>query len=98
MSDSPYIFDTLDRYLELGKEILSPSVYLGVGYQPCRIDHAAYAPVAEDAGVLTAEDTDALVRSCTTEEQRATLEAEGAVDFIADSPFGKNHIYLYKTD
>ncbi len=98
MSDSTYIFDSLDRYLELGKTVLSPSMYLGVGYQPCWIEHAAYAPVAQEAGVLTAENTDALVRSCTTEEQRATLEAEGAVDFIADSPSGKNHIYIYKTD
>ncbi len=98
MSDSTYIFDTLDRYLELARTILSPSLYLGVGYQPCWIDHGGYAPVAEEAGVLTAEDTDALVRSCTTEEQRAALEAEGAVDFIAESPAGKNHIYLYKTD
>ncbi len=98
MSDSPYIFDHIDRYLELGKTILSPSMYLGVGYQPCWIDHAAYAPVADEAGVLTAEDTDALVRSCTTDEHRATLEADGAVDFIADSPSGKHHIYIYKTD
>ncbi len=98
MSDSTYIFDSLDRYLELGKTILSPSMYLGVGYQPCWIDHAAYAPVAEEAGVLTAEDTDAIVRSCTNDEQRATLEAEGSVDFIADSPSGKNHIYIYKTE
>ncbi len=98
MSDSSYIFDTLDRYLELGKTTLSPSLYLGVGYQPCWIDHAAYVPVAEEAGVLTAENTEALVRSCTTEEQRATLESEGTVDFVADSPAGKNHIYIYKTD
>ncbi len=98
MSDSTYIFDSLDRYLELGKTTVTPSLYLGVGYQPCWIDHAAYAPVAEDAGVLTAENTEALVRSCTTEEQRATLEAEGAVDFIYASPSGKNHVYLYKTD
>ncbi len=98
MSDSPYIFDTLDRYLELGKETLSPSMYLGVGYQPCRIDHGAYAAVAADAGVLTAENTNAVVHSCTTEEQRATLEAEGAVDFIADSPAGKHHVYIYKTE
>ncbi len=98
MSDSTYIFDTLDRYLELGKTNISPSLYLGVGYQPCWIDHAAYAPVAEEAGLLTAEDTEALVRSCTTEEQRAMLEAEGTVDFIADSPAGKNHIYIYATE
>ncbi len=98
MSESDYIFDSLDRYLELGKTTITPSLYLGVGYQPYWIDHAAYAPVAEEAGVLTAEDMEALVRSCTSEEQRATLDAEGAVDFIADSPAGKNHLYLYKTE
>ncbi len=98
MSDSTYIFDTLDRYLEQAKSAHSPSLYLGVGYQPCWIDHAAYVPMAEEAGVLSAENTQAIVNSCTSEAQRATLEAEGAVDFIAESPSGKNHIYLYKTD
>ncbi len=98
MSDSPYIFDSVDRYLELGKSTLSPSMYLGVGYQPYWIDHAVYTPVDAEAGVFTAEDIETLVKSCTTEEQRAALEAEGAVDFIADSPAGKNHIYIYKTE
>ncbi len=98
MSDTPYILDTLAGYLELAKETCSPSLYLGAGYQPCLIDHAAYTPFAEDAGVLTEADTATLVQSCTTPEQLATLEAEGTVDFIAELAGGKYHIYIYATE
>lgn len=97
MSDS-YIFDHVNQYLELGATISSPSMYLGVGLQPYWMEAAAYAPVAPDAGALSVEDTEALVHSCTTDEQRATLEETGAVDFIAESPVGKYHAYLYKQE
>ncbi len=95
MSDSNYIFDSLDPYLELGLSRYSPSFYLGVGYQPCWMDHAAYVPISSHAGVLTASDMETLVNSCTTEEQRATLTETGEVDFIAESPSGKYHAYIY---
>lgn len=94
MSDS-YIYQTVDEYLALGKTVNSPTMYLGAGLQPYWMRAAEYAPVADDAAVLTAEDTQKLVDSCTTEEQRAKLEAEGAVDFIAESPTGFYHAYLY---
>ncbi|MBR5330191.1 MAG: type IV pilus twitching motility protein PilT [Akkermansia sp.] len=55
----------------------------------------AYEPVAETAGVLTADDTNKLVESCTTPEQRAELAEKGVVDFIADGPCGKYHAYIY---
>ncbi len=95
MSDSNYIFDSLDSYLELGLSVYTPSLYLGVGYQPCWLDHAAYAPIAAHASVLTTSDMEVLVQSCTTEEQRATLTETGEVDFIAESPSGKYHAYIY---
>ncbi len=97
MSDS-YIFDNVNQYLELGQTIYSPTMYLGVGLQPYWMESAQYAPVSPDAGVLSAEDTVALVDSCTTEEQRAVLEENGVVDFIAESPVGKYHAYLYKQE
>lgn len=98
MSDSPYIFDNVDAYLELGKSILSPSMYLGAGLPPYWMSAAAYSPVEPEAGILSAEDTEALVNSCTTEEQRALLVEQGTVDFIAESPSGKYHAYIYRQE
>lgn len=98
MSDSPYIFDNVDAYLELGKSILSPSMYLGAGLPPYWMSAAAYSPIAPEAGILSAEDTEALVSSCTTEEQRALLAEQGTVDFIAGGPSGKYHAYIYRQE
>ncbi len=98
MSDIPYIFDSLEPYLELAKEMHSPSLYLGVGYQPCMLALGAYAPVAPEAGVLSMEDTERLVLNLTTEEHRAALAEYQEVDFITDSSVGKNHIYIYQTE
>lgn len=98
MSDSPYIFDTVDKYLELGRTIFSPAFYLGVGLQPYWMESAAYTPVATEAGVFQAEDTEKLVRSCTDDEQRETLETTGATDFIFDGPGAKYHAYIYKQE
>lgn len=95
MSDSTYIYDNVGEYLKLGKTVYSPTMYLGPGLQPYWMQSAAYAPVAETAGVLTADDTTKLVESCTTPEQRAELAEKGTVDFIADGPCGKYHAYIY---
>lgn len=95
MSDTSYIYDTLEQYIELGKSIDSPSMYLGAGMQPYWMGYAEYSPITPDAGVLTAENMEALVNSCTTEEQRATLAEAGTVDFIAEFPSGKDHVYIY---
>ncbi len=98
MSDSNYLFDSLDSYLELGQNIYTPSLYLGVGYQPCWLDHAAYVPISRHAAVLSAADMETLMLNCTTEEQRAALAETGEVDYIADSPSGKYHAYIYQTE
>ena len=42
-----------------------------------------------------AENTAALVQSCTTEQQRATLAETGVVDFISEYSGGKYHAYIY---
>ncbi len=94
MSDT-YIFDNINRYFELGREILSPTLYLAPGYQPFMMEAAQYVPVSPDAAVLTAENTAALVANCATAEQQATLAETGAVDFIAETPVGKYHVYIY---
>ena len=88
MSDSTYIYDNVGEYLKLGKTIFSPTMYLGPGLQPYWMKAGAYEPVADTAGILSAEDTQKLVESCTTPEQRATLAEAGVVDFIAECPCG----------
>ena len=95
MSETSYIYNNVDEYLSLGKTVNSPTMYLGAGLQPYWMRAAAYEPVAEDAAALTAEDTQRLVESCTTEEQRATLHEAGVVDFIKESPTGFYHAYIY---
>ena len=70
MSDT-YIFDNINKYLELGLPIMSPTLYLAPGYQPYMMQAAQYVPVAPEAAVLTAEDTAALVDSCASAEQKA---------------------------
>lgn len=98
MSDSPYIYDHVNKYLELGKTIFSPAMYLGVGLQPYWMESATYSPVAPEAGVLQAEDSERLVQSCTDDAQRATLESEGLVDFIFEHGSDKYHAYIYKQE
>ena len=98
MSDTSYIYDNVEAYLGLAAEQASPSVYLGTGLQPYLMQAPAYAPVAPDAEAMPAETMEALVKGCTTEAQRATLEETGAVDFIKEAPTGKYHAYLYKQD
>ena len=95
---STYIFDSIDPYLELGRSIYSPQIYLNVGYPAYWMSHATLAPIAEEAQPLSAEDTTKLVAACTTAEQRATLDETGTVDFIIDSSAGKHHAYLYKQE
>ena len=95
MSDSTYIYDNVGEYLKLGKTIYSSAMYLGPGLQPYWMQAGVYAPVADTAGTLTADDTRKLVESCTNQEQRAALEELGSVDFIAEGPCGKYHAYIY---
>lgn len=90
-----YIFDHINQYLELGKAILSPTLYLAPGYQPFMMEAAHYVPVSPDAAVLTAENMATLVASCASPEQQAHLAETGTVDFITDTPSGKYHIYIY---
>lgn len=98
MSDTPPIFTHIDRYLELGRTILSPALYLGTGLQPYWMKSAEYTPITDDAPALTAENMEALVESCASPEQRATLDEQSAVDFIFSGPGGKYHAYLYKQE
>ena len=98
MSDQPYIYTSIGQYLDLSKQLKSPTVYLGQGLQPYVMVSATYTPVAEDAGVLSAEDMELLVENCTSDEQRATLKENGVLDFMGDRPSGKYHVYIYSQD
>ena len=60
------IFDNVSDYLTEGRKTYSASLYLGAGLQPHFLQAGEYVPMAEDAGVLSAEDTAALVQSCAT--------------------------------
>ena len=99
MSDQLHIYTDIEHYMKHAREVLSPTMYLGVGLQPYQMIAAAYSPMADDAGVFSADDMEKLVQSCTTADQRATLNERKAVDFIADNPHhGKFHIYLYQQE
>ncbi len=93
-----YIFDNINQYLEVARTEYSPALYLGVGLQPYWMKAGAYEPMADDAPALSEEETVSIMNSCSTEEQRAILETEGVVDFIADSAYGKYHAYIYKQE
>ena len=96
MSDKPHIYDKLEDYVNKSKEVLSPTMYLGVDLQPYWMKAAAYTPISEDAGTFSAEDMEKLVNSCTTEEQRTALAENGAIDFIGGEGAGnKYHVYIY---
>ncbi len=92
---SDYIYDSLQPYLGVAKAEYSPQVYLNAGYQPYWIAMGTMVPMGDDAGVLSADDLEQIVASCTDEEQRSTLDEQGAIDFIYDSSTGKFHLYLY---
>ncbi len=92
---SDFIYESIHPYLELGKKIYSPQIYLNPGYQPHWITKATLRPINKEAGIVEAAHTQAIVNECCDDEQRAKLEADGAVDFIFDSPHGINHIYIY---
>ncbi len=98
MSDTPPIFNEVDRYVALGRTVLSPALYLGSGLPPYWMKNAVYTPIQDDSPPLTSENVQTLIESCTTPEQRKTLEDEGYVDFIASCPDGKYHARIYKQD
>ena len=98
MSDTSYIYDNVDAYLSLAAQTASPSVYLGTGLQPYLMQAPAYVPVDPESEVVGAETMEALVQSCTTEAERATLAETGMVDFIKDGPVGKYHGYVYNQE
>lgn len=89
------IFDNVSDYLTEGRKTYSASLYLGAGLQPHFLQAGEYVPMAEDAGVLSAEDTAALVQSCATPEQIEQLHRDGTVDFIGEAAGLHYHAYIY---
>ena len=92
---SDYLYNTIHPYLELGKSINSPQIYLNPGYQAHWMAHATLSPVTAEAGCLTEEHTKNILKDCAPAEQLAMLETNGSCDFIINSPTGKQHIYAY---
>ncbi len=95
---SDYIYNSIHPYLELGRSIQSPQMYLCPGYQAHWMSHAQLSPVTEEAGVLTAENTEAIVQENTSEEQRQVLAEKGLVDFIIQGNHQKYHLYIYSQE
>jgi len=96
MSDN--LYDSIIPYLEVGKTIDSPQIYLNTGYEAHWINYAQLQTIWENSKVLSAEDIDTIVNSCITLEQGQELAENGQVDFIFDSPYGKHHIYIYQQE
>lgn len=99
MSDSQHIYTDIEQYMQIARESLSPTMYLGAGLQPFKMSAAAYVPVAEDAGTFSAEQMEQMVKGCTTADQQAALAEQKAIDFITDNPHhGKFHLYIYSQE
>ncbi len=92
---SDYIYDSIQPYLGVARAEYSPQIYLNAGYQPHWIVRGVLVPMDAEAGVLSAEQLEQIVASCTDDEQRSQLNETGAIDFIYDSSAGKFHLYLY---
>ncbi len=93
-----YIYDTIQPYLDLGREGYSPQVYLCPGYQPHWVDKGELVAIDASAGVLSEENILSILQSCTTEEQREHLDALGTIDYHLESIVGTQHMYLYKQE
>jgi len=79
----------VDEYLELGKQADASDIHLSVSSQPTCRRYGALLPMWEHAPLLTAEDTEKLVRGFLTESQLARLESQGDVDFAYTNTTGR---------
>lgn len=95
---SDYLYDSIIPYLEVGKTIDSPQIYLSAGYQAHWINAAELQPIWEDSEILSPEEMDIIVNSSISLEQGQELAANGHIDFILDTPHGKHHIYIYEQE
>jgi twitching motility protein PilT len=79
----------VDEYLELGKQADASDVHLCVSSPPTCRRYGALLPMWENAVLLTADDTEKLVRGFLDEAQMARLESQGDVDFAYTNATGR---------
>ena len=79
----------VDDYLLLGKEISASDVHLSVSSPPTCRRYGSLLPMWEKAPLLTAGDTEALVKSFLNEQQMARLLEMGDVDFAYTNANGR---------
>lgn len=88
MSDIP-VYSHVDTYLQIGVEYECSDIHLATMYPPAWRRFGKLQPIWEDAPVLTAEQTETLMRSFLQEEQIERLERVGDVDFAYQNDFGR---------
>lgn len=79
----------VDDYLNLGKQADASDIHLSVSSPPTCRRYGTLLPMWESAPLLTAEDTEKLVRGFLDEAQLARLESQGDVDFAYTNTTGR---------
>jgi len=79
----------VDEYLNLGKQGDASDIHLSVSSPPTCRRYGALLPLWESAPLLTAEDTEKLVRGFLDEAQLTRLESQGDVDFAYTNATGR---------
>jgi twitching motility protein PilT len=79
----------VDDYLNLGKQADASDIHLSVSSPPTCRRYGTLLPMWENAPLLTAEDTEKLVRGFLDESQLARLESQGDVDFAYTNSTGR---------
>ncbi len=79
----------VDEYLNLGKAAGASDVHLSVSSPPTCRRYGQLLPLWQDAPLLTAEDTEALVAGFLDERQSEQLRKRGDVDFAYSNAMGR---------
>lgn len=89
MNSDPALPSHVDEYLELGKQAEASDIHLSVSSPPTCRRFGTLLPMWENAPILTAENTEALVRGFLDEQQWGRLQEHGDVDFAYNNANGR---------
>jgi twitching motility protein PilT len=87
--DSVPVLEHVDQYLELGQQYLCSDVHLPTGSMPHWRRYGDLQAIWPNASVLTAQDTERLVKGFLTEKQWARLQEHGDIDFAYQTTLGR---------
>lgn len=79
----------VDDYLQLGKNHDASDIHLSVNKQPSWRRYGIISPIWDSAPPLSAQELQNLALGFLSEEQRATLESRGDVDFAYANALGR---------